>query len=181
MKKLKKKFNKKWTHRRLKMLEDSRLRVEKYIDNIENTIAIIMKFEKLKKEFFAPPSVENRERELILTNPKNIVFLFLEAKLEEQNIKLKDIIRHFDTESRGYLTHEEFIKMIKSLGVKLNPVQINDVIKGVDKDGDGYVDIDELRESMKDTLKMGVPGCEWKMYVDPAQDVICYHNMKVSY
>ena len=33
---------------------------------------------------------------------------------------------------------------------------------------------------MKDTQKMGVPGSPWKMYVDPAQDVICYHNFKTE-
>jgi len=46
----------------------------------------------------------------------------------------------------------------------------------VDEDGDGFIELDELKESMKDTQKMGVPGSPWKMYVDPAQDVICYHN-----
>ena len=29
---------------------------------------------------------------------------------------------------------------------------------------------------MKDTHKMGVLGSDWKLYIDPAQDVICYHN-----
>jgi hypothetical protein len=29
---------------------------------------------------------------------------------------------------------------------------------------------------MKDTDKMGVVGSDWKLYIDPAQDVICYHN-----
>ncbi len=29
---------------------------------------------------------------------------------------------------------------------------------------------------MKDTDKMGVLGSDWKLYIDPAQDVICYHN-----
>ncbi len=33
---------------------------------------------------------------------------------------------------------------------------------------------------MKDTQKMGVPGSPWKMYVDPKQDVICYHNFKTE-
>ena len=29
---------------------------------------------------------------------------------------------------------------------------------------------------MKNTEMMGVPGSKWKLYVDPAVDVICYHN-----
>ena len=50
----------------------------------------------------------------------------------------------------------------------------------MDTDGDGFIELDELKESMKDTQKMGVPGSPWKMYVDPKQDVICYHNFKTD-
>ena len=27
---------------------------------------------------------------------------------------------------------------------------------------------------------MGVPGSPWKMYIDPAEDVLCYHNFKTG-
>jgi hypothetical protein len=30
---------------------------------------------------------------------------------------------------------------------------------------------------MKEAEVLGVAGSPWKMYVDPAQDVVCYHNM----
>jgi Ca2+-binding EF-hand superfamily protein len=46
-------------------------------------------------------------------------------------VRLKDVIPKFDKENRGYLLYDEFAKMIRSLGVKLNPVQLNDVIKGI--------------------------------------------------
>ena len=46
-------------------------------------------------------------------------------------MRLKDVIPKFDKENRGYLLYDEFAKMIRSLGVKLNPVQLNDVIKGI--------------------------------------------------
>lgn len=178
MKKMKKDFKKKWVKRRQSMLDTAKKRLNEYFQQKENKIAITMRFEKLKREFYAPPSKDNIDREKVLTNPKNIVFLYLDAKLQEYQLKMKDIISKFDVDSRGYLFYPEFAKMIKSLGVKLNPVQLNDVIKGVDTDGDGFIEVDELTESMKDTILMGVRGSDWKMYVDPAQNVICYHNFK---
>lgn len=27
---------------------------------------------------------------------------------------------------------------------------------------------------------MGVPGSPWKMYIDPAEDVLCYHNFQTG-
>ena len=31
-------------------------------------------------------------------------------------------------------------------------------------------------KAIKDTELMGAPGSRWKLYIDPPQDVICYHN-----
>lgn len=69
----------------------------------------------------------------------------------------------------------------------------------MDSDNDGFLTIGELEEAMKDTkylgtisitmlygvtstlnysfLNIGVVGCDWKFYVDPAQDIFCYHNI----
>ena len=40
-----------------------------------------MKFEQLKREFFQPPTPENREREQILSSYKNILFLYIQGKM----------------------------------------------------------------------------------------------------
>ena len=40
-----------------------------------------MKFEQLKREFFQPPAPENRERELILSSYKNILFLYIQGMM----------------------------------------------------------------------------------------------------
>ena len=41
----------------------------------------------------------------------------------------------------------------------------------------GFIEISELEEAMKETKHLGVVGCDWKFYVDPAQDIFCYHNI----
>lgn len=70
--------------------------------------------------------------------------------------------------------------LIKSVGIKLNPVQIINCIQEVDDSGDGAIDLKELEDAMAEVAKMGVPGSSWKLYVDPVQDVICYHNFKTG-
>lgn len=157
-------------------IERSKRRITAYVDDPGNKLAIDMRFERLKREFLEPPNSDNRERERILTSHKNIVFLYLDAKLRNDGLDMTKVIFKFDKAKRGYLTYDEFKAMIKALGVKLNPAQIQAVIKGVDADGDGAIDLKELEESMKDIKLMGQEGSPWKMYVDAAQDVICYHN-----
>ena len=49
MKKMKKKFNEKWVSKREELLEKAKLRIEEFLGAEENKIAIIMKFEKLKR------------------------------------------------------------------------------------------------------------------------------------
>ena len=60
------------------------------------------------------------------------------------------MVLRFDKDKKGYLTYDQFKAMVKALGVKLNPSQINAVIKGVDADGDGAIDLKELQASMDD-------------------------------
>ena len=176
MAKFKKKFAQKWVKQREEYITKAKMRIDAYIKDDYNKLAIEMKFEKLKREFFAPPSRENRAREIVLTSHKNIVFLFLDAKLRNDNLTMEKVLYKWDEHKRGYLTYDEFKALVKALGVKLNPSQLSQVIRGVDADGDGCIELKELLDSMKDIELMGVVGSPWKMYVDAAQDVIVYHN-----
>ncbi len=176
----KKKFAKKWEKKKLEYIDKAKRRIDAYCADEYNKMAIEMKFEKLKREFFAPPCRENQDREVILTSHKNIVFLYLDAKLRNDDLTMEKVLFKWDKEKRGYLTYDEFKQMIKALGVKLNPSQLSHVIRAVDADGDGCIELPELLDSMKDIEMMGVVGSPWKMYVDAAQDVIVYHNFDTS-
>lgn len=151
-------------------------RITIYIENPENKLAIDMKFNQLKREFFANPSPETKERERILTSYKNILFLYIDAKLMQEKLELKELIPQFDIEHKGYLTYKEFAALIRSTGVVLNESQISSVIRGIDADRDGYIAFEEVEHAGKEIQFMGVPGSPWKLYVDPIEDVITYHN-----
>lgn len=48
----------------------------------------------------------------------------------------------------------------------------------VDASGDGFVTLEELTTAQKQALAaLGEPASPWKCYVDPAQSVMCYHNI----
>ena len=61
--------------------------------------------------------------------------------MTELELTMAEAISKFDKDSKGYLTYKEFERLIASLGVKLNPAQISEVIRGVDADGDGFIEI----------------------------------------
>lgn len=51
----------------------------------------------------------------------------------------------------------------------------------MDKDHDGAIGCEEIEAALRmATNKLGVPGSPWKMYVDPAQSVMCYHNVQTD-
>eukprot|EP01040_Poterioochromonas_malhamensis_P005054 gene5054-5417_t len=151
-------------------------RITAYIENPDNKLAIDLKFQQLKREFYANPSPETKERERILSSYKNILFLHIEAKLLLENKDIMDLVVEFDKEKKGYLTYSEFGNFIRSVGANLKESQVVSVIRGVDSDKDGYVDFKEIETAMKELTQMGVPGSPWKLYIDPSEDVICYHN-----
>jgi hypothetical protein len=122
------------------------------------------------------PSPETKTREELLSNPKNIFFLFDEAQLIAENIDLKELFHRFDQGSKGYLLFNECSEMICSLNSKLNAMQIARIIRDLDEDRDGYITLPEMQHCLEAVQEMGAPGSNWKMYIDPAEDVICYHN-----
>ena len=66
-----------------------------------------------------PPCPENAAREKLMTDPKNIAFLYLQAKMEMEDLRLKDVIPKFDKDKKGWLTHDQFREMMKALKVIL--------------------------------------------------------------
>lgn len=182
IKAMKKEFNAKHKALKEEVVTRARSVMREYIGNKSNTFVIQMKFDRLKKDFFAAPTPELQERERILTSPKNFVFLYLDAKLRMENLELQKVIPKFDKDGKGFLSYDDFKRMMSSMGVKLNPTQIAEVIRGVDTDGDGFIDMNELTASLRDIDgdTMGIQGSPWKLYIDPAQDVICYHNFNTD-
>jgi hypothetical protein len=158
------------------MILKAKERVTNYIENPENKLSIDMKFRQLKKEFFANPAPETKERERILSSYKNVLFLYLDAKLTAEKLDLKELIPTFDEGKKGYLTYKEFGNLVRYVGVNLNESQITAVIRGIDQDRDGYISFEELEMAGEEILQMGIPGSPWKLYIDPSEDVICYHN-----
>ena len=127
MKQMKANFKALWEEKTEVLLHKAKSRITAYIENKDNTLAIDMKFEQLKREFFQPPTPENTEREAVLSSLKNIVFLYLQAKLRADLINLSDLVRKFDKGGKGFLTYSEFKEMILSIGADISPAKISAV------------------------------------------------------
>ena len=180
MKKLKRKFNKAWKHREAECVHNAIQAATEYYQNIENEKDMINRVELLTVAFYDPPSVDNVAKEKQMTSPKNIIFLYIAARLEEQGATLSDVVFTCDKDGKGYLTYDEFTIFITSFGIPLTDIQIKQVIEGVDKDKGGNIELKELEESIKEIDVLGQPNCPWKFYVDPATDVLCYRNFQTG-
>lgn len=159
-------------------LNQAKNRTIAFIENPENKLAIDLKFSFLKREFYANPTPETREKERFMASYKHILFLFIDAKLKADNLDLRNLIPPFDKGGKGYLNYGEFASLIRSLKTNLNESQISSVTRLIDRDKDGFIDLQELQVCLEEVNHpyMGAPGSPWKLYIDPLEDVICYHN-----
>lgn len=114
------------------------------------------------KEFRQSP-LDDREREKLITNMKNIAFLFLDQKLIQKGMRLKDVVPQFDKENKGYLSYDEFRTVLKSLDFAVTENQITEVIKGVDVDGDGNIQTSELVE-VSSCVSRGAPNFSFRRW-----------------
>jgi hypothetical protein len=97
-----------------------------YFADKANKIEVQVRLERLKRAFYASP-LENKEREKVITSIQNIVFLHLEAKMIERGMVLKQIIPQFDLEGKGYLSYDEFRRIVNSLECHISEHQITEV------------------------------------------------------
>jgi Ca2+-binding EF-hand superfamily protein len=127
MKAMKRSFNKEWKEKEEEMVNASIRSASEYFEDKANKVEIQVRLERLKREFFASP-LENKEREKVITSVQNIVFLHLEAKMNERGMRLKQIIPQFDLEGKGYLSYAEFRTIVNSLDCKVSETQITEVL-----------------------------------------------------
>ena len=72
----------------------------------------------------------------------------LELNDHIKNVIIKEAFRMFDTDKSGEIDKKEFRKLVQSLGLEMNINKIDDLMKKVDKDGSGNIDIDEFTAMM---------------------------------
>jgi hypothetical protein len=178
IKRLKRKFRKDWEKRMADGMREANLRAERFLESEEAKPVLKARLTKLKAEALAAPSPENMARERRMVDRKNILLLWLQDRMDAQNLSISMLFYGFDESSKGYLTHDEFRKMVDDLDIKIADTLVTDLIEAVDKKNENIIAIQAVERSMEDLRYLGVDGSAWKYYVDPAQNVFCYHNMR---
>lgn len=149
-----------------------------WLDSSSSKSHVSKAFKRIKREFFHPPTPRSMDREAKLKSLTSIVLIKMEAVLFQQGIVMEHFVRQYDGDSSGFLSHNEFKSLLRDLPISLSPEQVRVVIKSLDVDNDGYLGLEELEEALHEVhLYNGVSASPWRMYIDPAQDVMCYHNL----
>ncbi|KAL4559372.1 hypothetical protein LXL04_031510 [Taraxacum kok-saghyz] len=66
----------------------------------------------------------------------------------DQFNQIRDIFNRFDMDADGSLTHLELAALLRSLGLKPSGDQIDLLFNGIDSNGNGAVELDELVRAM---------------------------------
>ncbi|KAK4795399.1 hypothetical protein SAY86_013393 [Trapa natans] len=81
---------------------------------------------------------------------------FVEAHMHGGGIRVREIqsaFSTFDLNGDGKITAEEVLKVLRSLGERCNLEDCRRMVRAVDRDGDGAVNLDEFMDMMTQTLK----------------------------
>jgi centrin-1 len=69
------------------------------------------------------------------------------------NEEIRDLFDQFDVDGSGDITDIELLKALKSCGLNIDLTGVRDMIKQVDRNGDGSLDFDEFYILMMPMLK----------------------------
>ncbi|XP_062620981.1 neo-calmodulin-like isoform X2 [Saccostrea cucullata] len=76
--------------------------------------------------------------------------LMMARKLEKSNTEdeIREAFTLFDKDCNGYITVSELRNILTETGQKIRPEEADELIKSIDKDGDGKVDYEEFCRMM---------------------------------
>ena len=152
-----------------------------WLDSSSSKSHVSKAFKRIKREFYQPPTPRSINREAQLKSLTSIVLIRMESVLFQKGIVMGHLIQQYAESSCGFLSHDEFKSLVRDLPIDLSPEQIRVVIGTLDADNDGYLGVGELENALHQVHKYnGVSASPWRMYIDPAQDVMCYHNLATS-
>lgn len=104
-------------------------------------------FEQLKEKLpdvrVIHGSQEAKKKPKAMIHPMALLVRYL----DDNNIRLADCFGKFDEDGSMTVTHEEFIKGIESIGLRLDDAQKTFLLNEMDRDGDGEIDYSELVRS----------------------------------
>lgn len=79
----------------------------------------------------------------------------VERSARENKAQLKSVFATFDKNSDGYITKQELRDSLNNIGMAMSEKDIADMIRRVDSNGDGLIDLDEFCESFDALLGRG--------------------------
>jgi len=175
-------FQAAWNAMEYLYIQKQCLATREWLDARSSRSHVVKEFKRIKREFYRPPTPRSAHREAKLKSLSSIVLIKMEAVLFQKGIVMAHLVQQYDEDSSGFLSHGEFQVLIKDLPISLTPEQTRLVINSLDSDQDGYVGLEELEEALKVVHQYnGVAASPWRMYIDPAQDVMCYHNLVIDF
>lgn len=144
-----------------------------WLDSSSSKSHVSKAFKRIKREFYQPPTPRSINREAQLKSLTSIVLIKMESVLFQKGIVMGHLIQQYAESSCGFLSHDEFRSLVRDLPIDLSPEQIRVVVGTLDADNDGYLGVEELENALHQVHKYnGVSASPWRMYIDPAQDVI---------
>eukprot|EP01043_Picozoa_sp_COSAG02_P018097 COSAG02_NODE_836_length_16647_cov_17.589014_4_plen_441_part_00 len=90
--------------------------------------------------------------------PKHDILRRLAEAIELKHTNLGRAFMAYDKDKNGVLDRSEFRQMLSEMGILLNETDFNKLMKRIDKDDDGSVDLIEWWKQFYDEAKSGLPG-----------------------
>ncbi len=104
-------------------------------------------------------TLSEREAAAAMKDVETDVVNHLAFRLMQKRGRLMDLLRDMDKDKNGTVDIHEFKNGLEALGLHLDDQQMQDIAKGIDTDGNGHLDFDEIVErygtAVRRTLVVG--------------------------
>lgn len=151
-------FNATWKAKGEYIRSTAMSKLQQWLRSSETQMHLQDEFAELKQNYYEPPSPDNREKEVALNDPKNLVAIQIEAKLLEHSLELTQVRLVESTEflERHWENGQTCVRQKYPLH---SPLSLKQAIANVDTISKGYLSSDQLQQFLQ-SIGLDLPSTQ---------------------
>jgi hypothetical protein len=162
----------KWEQKEKQMVDEAVKRTNIWLRSRDGKDKIMKHLKMMERQ------LQNPELSSTSTSPASIALSLLDSRMGHKGLLSDELFEELGRRTGRVITRTAFGDFLTTHQFHLDPKDVRDIFDGVGDDGGKTIKLYALKEAMIESrASSGVEGCQWKKYIDPANQYVVFHNV----
>ena len=165
-----------WEQHAKERIKDLRCCLEGWIKSKEAKSKLLKLYKVWDKRFH---NVTNIERENNLASSKHIALCLIDSIIGKIGKSWDEFFQYFVSNRQLEVTFNELESSVKKFGIEIEAFYLRNLFEQLITDETNKrIKIDDIKAPLRTVWNdFGSEGCQWKMYISPAHNIMIFHDI----